>query len=240
MACMPKLGVSFRGEEGNNFAFHALCCLKRNTTGLFTRKGLFGHVFSGHAHFIWRSDMKKQTFTIYEICLMALLAATGMFIKPIISPVFNLLTDFIRIPGGSVTAGFSMLFPVFGCAYIQKKGTAFLMGFVQAFISLTSGISATAGILVLITYSMPGAAIDLIICGNLFRKLPLQSRMMLAGAAGVLTGAALTNMLYFHLSLLPFILFYIFGILSGALGGYIAAVTMEALPKSFIKRGQER
>ena len=176
--------------------------------------------------------MKKQYFTIYEICLMAFLAVLGMFIKPLVSPVFNLLTDFIKIPGGSVTAGFSMLFIVFGAAFVGKKGTGALMGLVQAFISLTAGISATAGILVFITYTLPGVAIDIVLCSGLFSKIPLQQRMTTAGAAGVLAGAAFTNMLYFHLSVVPFILFYIFGILSGALGGYMAYKIMERIPQS--------
>ena len=176
--------------------------------------------------------MKKQHFTTYEICLMAFLAVLGIFIKPLVSPVFNLLTDFIRIPGGSVTAGFSMLFIVFGAAYIQKKGTGALMGLVQAVISLASGISATAGILVFITYTLPGVAIDIVLYSSISARLPMQQRMSLAGAMGVLAGAAFTNMLYFHLSVIPFVLFYIFGILSGAFGGYIAYEIMERLPQS--------
>lgn len=182
--------------------------------------------------FILEIEMKKQHFTIYEICLMAFLAVLGMFIKPLVSPVFNLLTDFIRIPGGSVTAGFSMLFIVFGAAYVQKKGTGALMGLVQAVISLTTGISATAGILVFITYTLPGIAIDIVLCSGIAARLPVQQRMSLAGAMGVLAGAAFTNMLYFHLSVIPFILFYIFGILSGALGGYIAYEIIERIPQS--------
>lgn len=181
--------------------------------------------------------MKKQSFTVYEICLMAFLSVSGMFIKPLISPGFNLLTDFIKIPGGSVTAGFSMLFLVFGCAYTNKRGTAFLMGFVQAFISLASGISASAGIFVFITYTMPGIAIDFVICGRLFSKISMKYKMMAAGSMGVLAGAVLTNILYFHLSPIPFILFYIFGIASGALGGYIGFVILEAIPKSIKLRG---
>ena len=172
----------------------------------------------------------KSYFSLRQLCMMSFLAVFGMFIKPVVSPVFNLLTDFIRIPGGSVTAGFSMLFLVFAAAVTRKFGTATLMGVVQAVIALNMGISSIVGLLVFITYTLPGLAIDTVLCTNIFRKLPLKNRMMTAGGLGVLTGAAFTNMLYFHLSVVPFLLFYIFGILSGMLGGLVAFKIMERIP----------
>lgn len=135
--------------------------------------------------------MPRQRFTLRELCLMTFLAVFGMLFKPLVSPAFNLITDFVRVPGGSMTAGFSLLFLVFAAARIRKPGTALLMGLVQAAMSLSMGISATAGILVFITYTMPGAAIDLILCSGWFDRFPLKLRMSAAGAAGVLAGAAL-------------------------------------------------
>lgn len=174
----------------------------------------------------------KNKFTIKEICLMGIMAALGVAAKPVFSPFFNLITDFIRIPGGSCTAGISMLFLVFMSAYTHKFGTAFLMGAVQAVIALGSGVSAVVGMLVFITYTLPGLAIDFVMCSSLFKKMNTKIRMMLAGASGVLAGAGSTNILYFHLSFVPFLLFYIFGILSGALGGYIAYILQNKLPKN--------
>ena len=112
-----------------------------------------------------------------------------------------------------------------------KPGSAFLGGLVQRLMALTTGISAQAGVLVLITYSLPGAAIDLMM--SLPVSLDTRTRMMLAGAAGVLAGAASANVLYFHMSFLPFILFYIFGILSGGLGGYIAYLLYTRMPSEY-------
>ena len=173
----------------------------------------------------------KSYFTLKQLCMMSFLAVFGMFIKPIVSPVFNLLTDFIRIPGGSVTAGFSMLFLVFATAVTKKFGTATLMGVVQAFIALNMGVSSIVGLLVFITYSLPGLAIDLFLCTPLANKLPLKDKMMVAGAMGVLTGAAFTNMLYYNMSVVPFLLFYLFGIISGGLGGWFAFKIMERIPR---------
>ena len=152
---------------------------------------------------------------------MGIMSALGMMAKPIFSPVFNAITDFIRIPGGSVTAGVSMMFIVFTAAYIHKKGAGALMGLCQALVSLSTGMGAAAGLLVVFTYTLPGVAIDLVLLSPLYKK-DLKLCMMTAGACGVLAGAGATNILFFHLNFVSFILFYFFGILSGALGGYIA------------------
>ncbi|MBQ6223323.1 MAG: ECF transporter S component [Solobacterium sp.] len=171
--------------------------------------------------------------TLKHLILCGNLAVLGMLAKPLFSPMFNLLTDFIHIPGGSVTAGISILFLVFGSILIRRPGTAALMGFLQAVISLSSGISAAAGALVLITYTLPGVMTDLVICSPL--PVSMKTKAELAGALGVLAGASSTNLLYFHLSLIPFLLFYIFGILSGALGGYLAWVIYCRLPEQYKK-----
>ncbi len=172
----------------------------------------------------------KNYFTIYEICLMALLSVLGMYTKPLVAPVFNLLTDFVQIPGGSVSAGFSILFLVFAAGYIKKFGTACLMGIIQATMALVMGFTSQAGPLVYITYTLPGLAVDLIVCLPFFRKLPEKVKMMAAGAAGVLAGAVMSNLLYFRLAVIPFILFYGLGILSGILGGMLAYVIKKRIP----------
>ena len=168
--------------------------------------------------------------SLRDLIFISLCSVLGMVAKPLLSPMFNLVTDFVRIPGGSMTAGVSMLFLVFASRMTGKPWTAFLGGLLQRFVALSTGISAQAGIMVLITYSLPGIAIDAIM------RLPkpeMKYRMVLAGAAGVLAGAVSTNLLYFHMSMIPFILFYIFGLASGALGGYIANLLYERIPVQY-------
>lgn len=168
-----------------------------------------------------------------QLLLCANLAVLGIVAKPLFSPFFNFITDFVRIPGGSMTAGVSMLFLVVGVAVTGKRGTAFLIGLIQGVLAFSTGISAIAGALVLITYSLPGVTIDAVMLG--MRGMPLKQRMILAGSLGVLTGAAATNLLYFHLAVLPFILFYLFGILSGGLGGYLAYHILLRIPERYRK-----
>ncbi len=172
-----------------------------------------------------------------ELIIIAELATLGMVLKPVFSPLFNLLTDFVRIPGGSVTAGVSMLFIVLASAVTGRRGAALLAGILQGSLSFVTGVSAAAGVLVLITYSLPGAAIDLVMNFPGTGEKALRPKMIIAGSAGVLTGAAATNLLYFRLTLIPFTLFYIFGILSGALGGFIAHAVYTRLPEKYRDTG---
>ncbi len=175
--------------------------------------------------------MKRMN--LKQLLLCANLAVLGIVAKPLFSPLFNFITDFIRIPGGSMTAGVSMLFLVCGAALVHKPCTALLIGLLQGVLALSTGISAVAGALVLITYSLPGISIDAIMM--LGQRIPLKERMILAGSLGVLTGSAAANLLYFHLALIPFLLFYIFGILSGGIGGYLAWRIMQRIPEHYRK-----
>ena len=175
--------------------------------------------------------MKRMN--LKQLLLCANLAVLGIVAKPMFSPLFNFITDFVRIPGGSMTAGVSMLFLVCGAALVHKPCTALLIGFLQGVLALSTGISAVAGALVLITYSLPGISIDAIMM--LGQRIPLKERMILAGSLGVLTGSVATNLLYFHLALIPFLLFYIFGILSGGIGGYLAWRIMQRIPEHYRK-----
>lgn len=186
--------------------------------------------------------MKTKTnyFSLYEICLMALLSVLGMFTKPVVAPLFNMLTDLVQIPGGSVSAGFSMLFLVFATAFTGKFGTALLMGALQATLALVMGFTAQAGLLVYITYTLPGLAVDLALATPLLAFLSQKLRMMAAGALGVLAGAVMSNLLYFRLGFVPFMLFYILGILSGVISGGLACFILNRLPLSLMRGYREK
>ena len=67
-----------------------------------------------------------------ELAFMALCVAIGLVSKRIVSPVTNLLTDLISIPGGSAAVGFTLAFLIIGKLMVSFPAAATAMGFVQA------------------------------------------------------------------------------------------------------------
>ncbi len=166
----------------------------------------------------------KVKFTSRELILLAVFAALGILSKPLLAPLLNLLTDFVRIPGGSSVAGFSLLFLVAGKQFVPKPASATMMALVQGIVALCLGISGVGVPLILLSYLLPGVVIDLLMSSTLTHLLPRRALAQLAGALGVLAGALLNNLLFFRLAFLPMLLFYLLGVISGAVGGTLADV----------------
>jgi len=162
-----------------------------------------------------------KTFRVYELILIALMAALGIATKPIVVPLTHLITGPLFIPGGSVAGGFYMFWIVLASGLVGKRGTATLTAFVQALIVVTTGFFGSHGLVSIITYTLPGFAIDLIFL--LFkRKWTNSYEFFAAGVIANLAGTYLTNLVFFRLPLLPLLMSLTSGILSGGLGGMIA------------------
>lgn len=160
---------------------------------------------------------------------MALLAASGIACKPLISPLFNFVTDFIRIPGGSCTAGFSLMFLVLGKRWVPARGAATMMAAVQALLAILWGVGNAAGAYMLASYLAPGIVIDLVMGLGINRRISYKTASQAACALGVVAGAAVNNLLFFRLSLVPALLFYLLGAASGLLCGWLAALLYQRL-----------
>jgi hypothetical protein len=76
-----------------------------------------------------------------ELVFLSLCLVMGLFSKRFVSPVTNVLTDFIRIPGGSAATGVSLMFLVIGCARVGRFGAGAIMGFVQGCLALALGMT---------------------------------------------------------------------------------------------------
>lgn len=171
----------------------------------------------------------KRRFTTRELVLMSLLAASGIACKPLISPIFNLITDFIRIPGGSCTAGFSLMFLVLGKRWVPARGAATMMAAVQALLAILWGTGSVTGVYMLASYLAPGIVIDLVMGLGMSRRVSHQAAAQAACALGVVAGAAVNNLLFFRLSLVPALLFYLLGAVSGMFGGWLATLLYRRL-----------
>ena len=103
--------------------------------------------------------MKKSKLKIY--IFMALCCSMGMFAKKLVNPFANIITDYLRIPGGISTA-FSIMFLVVAREICGIKWCGTMMGLVQGALALAMGRVGSMGIFMPLGYIVPGVVIDLV------------------------------------------------------------------------------
>ena len=167
-----------------------------------------------------------------EIIFIALLCVLGLFSKQLVSPLANVLTDFIHIAGGSFSSGFSKVFLVVGAALVPGFGTATLMGFVQACLALAIGTSQAQGAFIFITYTVPGLIIDLftLLYRKTSRNTPL-SYFILATMLSNGLNSFLTNALVFQFSGIALMCWSSLAFCSGILAGFLGYAVYERLKR---------
>lgn len=159
-----------------------------------------------------------------------MMAALGVAVKPIVVSLVHIISGPLFIPGGSLAGGFYMMWIVLGAGLVNKRGTATLIGLVQAIIVITVGAYGTHGIMSLLTYTLPGLTVDVLLW--ITRQKPDERLAMLMGCIGAnVCGVLLSNLMFFRLPLTPLILALSAGALSGALGGWLAGLIQERLNK---------
>lgn len=174
-----------------------------------------------------------KKFSVYEMVVVALMAAIGLAIKPIIVPLTHLITGPLFIPGGSLAGGFYMLWLVLGAGLIKKRGVATMIALTQGVIVAVTGAFGTHGIISILTYALPGMMIDLVFL-VIRRKIVQPIDFFLAGIIANMSGTYLSNLVFFRLPLIPLMLSLSSAILSGGLGGIIAYNICKK-----IKKGEE-
>jgi len=171
---------------------------------------------------------KRWFFSTFDLLLVALMAALGIATKPIIVPLTHILTGPLLIPGGAVAGGIYMMWMVLGGCLVKKKGAATMTGLVQGFIVLVTGVYGTHGAASLVTYTLPGLAIDFV--WLIMRSSGEKSlACFFAGIAANLTGTFLSNLLFFKLPAIPLVISLTSAALSGGLGGLIAYGIMKRI-----------
>ncbi len=171
-----------------------------------------------------------KRFGAFDLVIIALMAALGVAVKPIVVSLVHIITGPLFIPGGSLAGGFYMMWLVLGAALVNKRGTATLIGLVQAIIVIVTGFYGTHGIVSLVTYTLPGLTVDLLLW---ITRLKADEKMaMFVGCIGAnLCGVLLANLVFFRLPLIPLLFSLSAGALSGALGGLLAWLVAERFSK---------
>jgi energy-coupling factor transport system substrate-specific component len=176
----------------------------------------------------------KQTFlhqfSIFQLILMALMAAFGIAAKPVITPLVHLITGPLFIPGGSIAGGFYMMWLVLGAGLVKKTGAGTLIGLVQALMVIAIGFMGSHGILSIVSYTLPGVAVDFVFLFSRRKQYQLLHYVM-GGLAANVTGTMMTNLMFFRLPGVT-VLFVLFSAaLSGALGGILAYGLIKAMKR---------
>ena len=171
-----------------------------------------------------------KKFSVFDLIIMAIVAALGIAMKPVIVPLVHIITGPLFIPGGAIAGGFYMMWIVIGAGLVGKRGAAVIIAIVQAIIVLAVGVVGTHGIVSLITYVAPGIAVELLFLITRQKGDNIFS-CFFAGMAANLAGTVLSNFVFFKLPLVPLILTLAGGALSGGLGGLIAYAVIKSVRK---------
>lgn len=169
-------------------------------------------------------------FSIFELVIIALMAALGIAVKAIIAPLIHLITGPLYIPGGVVAGGIYMIFIMLPAFITKKKGAATLCGFLQGIMVLATGISASHGIFSLVTYALPGLAVDLTLGIAKYKCTPLTC--FLAGLFANIVGSFSVNVVFFNMPFIPLMISLCFAALFGGLGGLVGNGIAKQLNKA--------
>ena len=153
--------------------------------------------------------MSLKKFSTMDLVVITMMAALGIAIKPVVTPLAQIITGPLLIPGGTVAGGFYMLWLVLGYGLTgNKPGTALLIGLVQGIIVILQPF-ANHGAFSVISYAAPGLAVELV---YLFLKGPRNPASAFAGVvAANITGSSLVTtvvlrVVIWRLPALPFFL----------------------------------
>jgi hypothetical protein len=169
-------------------------------------------------------------FSVRDLVLIAAMAALGIAVKPIVVPLAHLISTPLMIPGGALAGGLYMMWMVVAMGLTGRRGTAFMVGLVQALLVMLTGVSGSHGAVSLLSYTLPGAVMDL---GLLLarRKIDNVFCAFLAGILANVTGTAVVNLIFFSLPIVPLLLSLFVSAFSGALGGLLSWQLLKALAR---------
>lgn len=174
-------------------------------------------------------------YSLFHLILIAVLAALGVGVKPVVSTLAHLITGPLFIPGGAVAGGIYMLFLTLAASLTRGRATpsayapttpsayapGTLCGLCQGLLVLAAGVAGSHGALSLVTYTLPGVAVDLMFL--LFaRKESNLPACCFAGMLANIVGTVSVNLVFFSLPWIPLLLSLCAAALSGGLGGAAA------------------
>ena len=169
----------------------------------------------------------KQT-KLNMLIFMALCCTLGLFVKKLVNPLANVITEALHIPGG-ISTGFSIMFLVVAAEVVTMKRSGMLMGSVQGFLALALGRIGSMGILAPLGYIVPGITIDVVYFLQKYLKLSRTERMVLANGLAAVMASVTANVLVFHLHGPVLWLYLCVSLTSGSIYGYLGSLIVVRL-----------
>ena len=161
-----------------------------------------------------------KRYSTSDLIIIALMAAIGLGTKQIVRPLVSLISVPLGIPGGAIIGGFYMLWLVLTKRLAPKIGSGFLFGLTQALVVMILPFGSH-GIFTIITYSLPGLAVDLV--DWLFRsKNNTVLCSLVEGAIANFVGSLSVLILIFRLEWRLTLFISLIALLTGNIGGIIA------------------
>lgn len=177
-------------------------------------------------------------FSSQELLYIAVLAALGLAIKPIITPLVHIISVPLMVPGGSLAGGFYMMWLVLAAVLVKHRGAAFTVGFVQAIVILSLGYFGNHGAVSLISYSLPGFVVEIV--ALIIKKRQTISFNIIACVVANLSGAIVVTILVMRLALIPLIISMIAAAISGIIGGMLSYSILNKLKKYSVINLEEK
>lgn len=168
-----------------------------------------------------------KRFTAQDLLYIAILAALGLAIKPIVTPLIHIVSAPLMIPGGSLAGGFYMMWLALAVGLVHKPGAGLLVGVTQAIVMISLGYFGSHGAVSLISYTLPGVMAEL--AGiPLKNKTTLTAQVVLCTAANI-TGALIVTLLVMRLATIPMIMSLVAAVISGIVGGIMSHYVYKRL-----------
>ena len=171
-----------------------------------------------------------RVYSVKDLILIAAMAALGLAVKAVVTPLIHLASAPLFIPGGALGGGIYMMWLVMAVGITGKRGAATLAGVVQAILVILTSIGGSHGLLSLVSYTLPGIAIDIWLLISRHRLCCLPCAFVSCILAN-LSGTVAVNLIFFQLPMLPMLLSFAAAAFSGGVGGVLAWHLLVALRK---------
>lgn len=164
--------------------------------------------------------MKSYKFQTKDLIFIALMAAIGIAVKPLVKTITHLISTPLGIPGGTIGGGFYMMWLCLAVALVPRFGTATITGLVQGIVVLITGWYGSHGAASIITYAVPGLAVDLI--AYLYNRKDKIDGQILLCIASNLVGTYLVGWMIMRMPKAPLMISLSMAIVSGCIGGILS------------------